>query len=79
MPGYIPAEILLNCAIILTVDRGGVRCKHGWKAHAERDVTDTALTCYQSYFARLSAQDEGTKELCTKLQHTESLAICQGE
>lgn len=34
---------------------------------------------YQSYSASLSAQDEGTKELCTKLQHTGSLAICQRE
>lgn len=45
----------------------------------ERNMSDAELTCYQSHSARLSAQDEGTKELCTKLQHTGSLAICQGE
>lgn len=37
------------------------------------------LTCYHSYFPSLPAQGWGSKELCTELQLTGSLAICQGE
>lgn len=39
----------------------------------------TKLTCYQSCFAHLCAQDEGTKELCPKLQCAGSWAIHQRE
>lgn len=67
-------------AISFIVDhrRGGDSYVNERRA-TERNMSDTELTCYQSHSARLSAQDEGTKELCTKLQHTGSLAICQGE
>lgn len=49
--------------------------------HADSILTDrrTKLTCYRSCFAHLCAQDEGTKELCPKLQCAGSWAIHQRE